>query len=115
MSGNLVNLADRPEEERREIARKGGLASAEARKRRRTLREELEALLSNDNAQERICTALIEKAAAGNERAFAILRDSVGEKPTEQLEAVAEVRAGIITAQEKADALREFLENMTAS
>lgn len=36
---NLVSLADRTTEERREIARAGGIASGEARRRKRTWRE----------------------------------------------------------------------------
>ena len=36
---NLVNLADRTTDEQREIARQGGIASGEARRRRKTMRE----------------------------------------------------------------------------
>lgn len=41
---NLVSLADRTTEEQREIARAGGIASGEARRRQRTLREIAEIL-----------------------------------------------------------------------
>ena len=41
---NLVSLADRTTEERREIARAGGIASGEARRRNRTLRQIAEML-----------------------------------------------------------------------
>lgn len=41
---NLVSLADRTTEERREIARAGGIASGEARRRKRTLRQIAEML-----------------------------------------------------------------------
>ena len=112
MSDNLISLADRSEDERREIARLGGLASGEARRKRRSLREELEVLLTSGNAQERICTALIEKAAAGNERAFAILRDSIGERPTESTEIKAECISSMLTGEEKAEALRIYLEEL---
>lgn len=41
---NLVSLADRTTEEQREIARAGGIASGEARRRKRTLRQIAEML-----------------------------------------------------------------------
>ena len=43
--GNLVSLADRTTEEKREIARKGGIASGEARREKATMKRTLEKLL----------------------------------------------------------------------
>lgn len=42
---NLVSLGDRSEEEKKEIARKGGIASGEARREKATMKKKLEMLL----------------------------------------------------------------------
>ena len=44
---NLVSLADRPKEERIEIARKGGIASGVERRRKRDLRIRINVLWSD--------------------------------------------------------------------
>lgn len=87
---NLVDLRDRTTEEQREIARKGGIASGEARRRRKTLKEELLALLSEGDIQEKISLAILEKAKSGDTKAYEVIRDTVGEKPIEKLEAKVE-------------------------
>lgn len=110
MSDNLINLADRPKEERKEIARKGGKASGEARRRRRTLREELDVLLSSDDYQEKVCTAIIDKAIKGDPRAFIAIRDSLGERPTDETRF--EFVPGLLTGEEKAAAIREYIESL---
>lgn len=84
---NLVSLADRTTEEQREIARKGGIASGEARKKRKTLKEELLLLLEKGDTQEKISLALLQKAMNGDTKAFEVLRDTVGEKPVDKVEA----------------------------
>lgn len=43
----LISLADRPKEERIEIARKGGLASGKERRRKRDLRLRLHVLMND--------------------------------------------------------------------
>lgn len=83
---NLQNLRTPTAEEARELGRKGGLASAAARKRRKTLREELLAMLSDGNTQESITAALLEKAMDGDVKAFEVVRDTVGEKPVDRIE-----------------------------
>ena len=45
---NLVSLADRTEEEKREIAQKGGIASGKARMRQADILKALKALLESD-------------------------------------------------------------------
>lgn len=89
---NLINLRDRTPEERREIARKGGLMSAEAHRRRRSLREELEILLSIGDVQERVCKALVDAAMSGSASAFNSIRDTTGESP--RLNVTADLAAG---------------------
>ena len=83
---NLVDLRDRTTEEQREIARKGGIKSGEARRARKTLREELLLLLEQDNFQEKISLALLQKATSGDTKAFEVLRDTIGEKPVDKVE-----------------------------
>lgn len=84
---NLVSLKDRTTEEVREIARKGGIASGKARRERKTLKEELLLLLEQGDTQEKVSLALIQQALEGNTKAFEVIRDSIGEKPTDKLEA----------------------------
>ena len=84
---NLINLKDRTPEERKEIARKGAEATNKLLKERKTLKEELLLLLSQDNFQERISLALLEKATTGDTKAYEVIRDTVGEKPTDKIEA----------------------------
>ena len=84
---NLVSLKNRTTEEVREIARKGGIASGKARRERKTLREELLLLLQKDDTQEKVSLALIKQALEGNTKAIEVIRDSIGEKPTDKVEA----------------------------
>ena len=81
-------------EEQREKARKAGKRSGEVRKARKTLREELLQLLSIDikgkdgktkSTQEAMSSALIRQAMMGNTRAFEIVRDTIGEKPVDNI------------------------------
>ena len=83
-----------PGEEARELGRKGGLRSAQVRKERKTLRDSLLHLLTEDvkgkdgtmrPAQDAIVTALMKQAMSGNTRAFEIIRDTIGEKPVDNV------------------------------
>ena len=76
-----------------EIARLGGVASGEAKRARKTSREELEFLLAKQlknnkgediSTREAISTAMIGQAIKGNVKAFIAIRDTIGEKPTEK-------------------------------
>ena len=76
-----------------EIARLGGFASGEAKRKRKTIREELEFLLAKQlknnkgediSTREAISTAMIGQASKGNVKAFIAIRDTIGEKPTEK-------------------------------
>ena len=89
-----------PGEEQRERSRKAGKRSAEVRAARKTLKEELLALLqvtSKDSEgkehtqQEHISAALIREARSGNVRAFETIRDTIGEKAAEKIEAHVEL------------------------
>ena len=84
---NLIPVSQRTPEELREMTRKGGIASGEARRARKTLKEELLCLLEQGDTQKKISLALLQKAMNGNTKAFEIIRDSIGEKPSEKIEA----------------------------
>ena len=81
---NLISIADRPEDEKREITRKGGQASGEARRQRKTMRERLEYLMTTPNAQgiehgEAIAETLIKCATDGNMKAAKLIGDYCGD------------------------------------
>jgi len=76
----------RTKNEAREKGRIGGIKSGESRRQRKTLREELLALLSKGDTQERISLAQLEKALNGDTKAFEVIRDTIGEKPTDKVE-----------------------------
>ena len=73
-------------EEARERGRKGGLASGDARRKRKTLKEELLLMLSEGETQQSVTLALIEKAMSGDTKAFEVIRDTIGEKPADKVE-----------------------------
>lgn len=84
---NLRPFNELTEEEQRELARKGGIASGEARRRKKTLKEELIALLETNNNNEKISIAILNKALNGDIQAFTTIRDTIGEKPVDKVEA----------------------------
>lgn len=85
MSPEELNARLTPEE-RKENASKAGQASVEARRKRKTLKEELLALLETNNYNEKISLSMITEALSGNTKAFIAIRDTIGEKPTDKLE-----------------------------
>lgn len=96
---NLKPMNKLTVEEQKKIARAGGKRSGEVRRQRKTLREELLALLSDGNTQNKISTALIDEAMNGNVKAFETIRDTIGEKPVDKV-MVAEVDQNIINEVE---------------
>lgn len=92
-----------------EIATKGGKQNGINSSKRKTMREELEILLSGTVEQkdkngkvvatmtrsEAINASLIQKALKGDTRAYEIVRDTIGEKPVEVV-AVAEIDPNVI-------------------
>ena len=96
-------------EEARENGRKGGVKSGEARRARKTLREELQDLLIQDivdkngrqiTTQTAISASMIKQALAGNTKAYEIIRDTIGEKPVDKV-MLAEVDQATIDEVEK--------------
>lgn len=103
---NLINPKDRTSEQLREMTRKGGIKSGEARRRKKTMREALELLMFNTelpettkqmleaegvtpedfNHQMVITRSLIAKAEAGDVQAYNAICAMIGEKPAEKME-----------------------------
>lgn len=83
---NLIPFNQLTQSEQRKIASAGGKASGEARRARKTLREELLLLLSEGETQKSVSVALLQKAMDGDVKAFEVLRDTIGERPVEKVE-----------------------------
>ncbi len=106
MALNLQNLIVPTSEQARENGRKGGKASAAAKKRRKAMREQLEMLLSlslkNEDVKKKIKDlgvnvedidnqlainlSLMNKALKGDVQAYQVIRDTIGEKPKDKIE-----------------------------
>lgn len=93
---NLVRNEDRTPTQRRENARKAGIASAAKRAERKTFRDGLLLLLNeplkdksgaatDKTTQDAVIAGLIKKAIAGDVRAVEFIRDTIGEKPVDQV------------------------------
>lgn len=112
---NLIPMSERSKEEVREIARRGGIKSGETRRRKKTMKENLELLLTmsvgkgekadiengeniKDYAKENVTVeqamliAQIQKALKGDAQAFEMIRDLIGEKPVDKKEVSASVQ-----------------------
>lgn len=103
---NLIPMSQRSPSEVRKMAANGGKKSGESRRARKTLREELLALLSDGDLQNRLSLALIDEALNGNKagsvtKAFEVIRDTVGEKPVDKV-MIADVDQSVIDEVERA-------------
>lgn len=108
---NSENLKPiRSASEAREKGKKGGEKSGEARRARKTLKEELLLLLENDNIQAKISLAIIKEALKGDIKAFVAIRDTIGEKPTDKKE-ITGLAPQIIVADEKHKEMMKNLQN----
>lgn len=92
--------------EAREKGKKGGIKSGETRAKKKTLKEELIALLEtkidNKTMQEKISLSLIQEALEGNVKAFETIRDTIGEKPKDNVNISGEINnpfAGMSTEE----------------
>ena len=83
---NLIPNNQRSPKELRDNGRKGGLKSVEVRRARKTLKETLLMMLEEGNTQDNITLALLDKALKGDTKAYEVIRDTVGEKPTDKIE-----------------------------
>lgn len=83
---NLTPFNKMDPERAREIRAKGNKAYAENCKKRKALKEELLLLLAQGDTQKNISLAIIQKAMNGDTKAFEVIRDTIGEKPTDKQE-----------------------------
>lgn len=106
--GNVNNLRTPTSEQAREMGRKGGKASAEAKRVRREWKETLEIILgmtmkngkvtdlskmkdlskealekANLTINDRINIRMVNEAMKGNVKAYELIRDQIGEKPSD--------------------------------
>lgn len=79
--------------EAREWGKKGGLASGEARRKRKEMREELKELLALPSEglegmteQRAMLVSMLQKAKTGDVSAAAFIRDTIGEKPNDKVD-----------------------------
>lgn len=130
---NLIPFSERSKEEARECGRKGGIASGETRRRKRTLKDQFELLLSLpikedskigqrikevaedlgipteelDN-QMAMCINMFSNAMSKNPtQAFASIQATIGEKPAEKIEGSVPVKI------EMDESERELLKNVS--
>lgn len=133
--GNLITYNDLTEEEQKERVRKAGIASGEARRRKRDLREIAKAMLDlqakkafvkgslGDNVEtlgedaenmtvgEVLTARMAIEAANGSFKAYETLRDTAGYKPTAQVEVAASVSQADMALVEKVKKRLEQQEN----
>ena len=87
---NLIRNEDLTPEQRRANAKKAGIASGKARRKKKELKMLLELALSQPDVETgednytAICVALINEGKNGNVKAFEVIRDTLGQKPVEQ-------------------------------
>lgn len=88
---NLKPFSERTESEQREIRSKGGKASGKSRRKRKEFKEALKIALTvvmddNRTVQEIGIEALMDRFMKGDLKAFELVRDTIGEKPTDKVE-----------------------------
>lgn len=89
---NLIPMNERSEEEVRELGRKGGIASGETRRRKKAFKEALLYALETEledgqTIQDVGIDALMKKYMNGDLEVFKAIRDTIGEKPVDKIEA----------------------------
>lgn len=115
-NGNLKPFGELAEDQQREIRRKGAYAAAEAKRRKKTMREALEMMMYKTELNEQtkqmlkaegvkdaedmnhqmvITRSLIAKAEAGDVQAYNAICAMIGEKPAEKLDVMADVTGEI--------------------
>lgn len=106
---NLIKAEDLTSEELRDRAQKGGIASGKARREKKMMRETLEMLLSmplnnkkavdvedvrsfaalkgkNISVQDAMLIAQVQKAMKGDTQAAVYVRDTIGQKPVDNVD-----------------------------
>lgn len=86
-----------------ETARKAGKASAKKRQEYKTFKECFKANMT-DEMREELFNMLMNRARRGNLKAFELLRDSLGERPQNEIAV-----ENVTVAQETIDAIEDFM------
>ena len=73
------------EQRQRELGKKGGIASGEAKREKKLFKEAIEKKLGQ--SLDSMIDSMINQAQNGNVQAITFLRDTIGEKPTDKVEA----------------------------
>ena len=101
---NLVEYKKGDTTDKAKNGRLGGIASGESKRRMKTFREELLAILESEtknskgetiSVQKNINAALILKAAKGDVRAYEVIRDTLGQKPKDEKEVIVKAEEGL--------------------
>jgi hypothetical protein len=103
---NLIGhgFHERTASEQREIAKKGGIASGEARREKKLIKDRiLERMGESD--WDAMIDGLIERAVE-SDKAFEILRDTIGQKPVEKTQNI-----GTQEERDNFDALIDAIKN----
>lgn len=82
---NIIPANKRTHEENVANGRKGGIKSGEAKRQKKLFKEAIEKKLGD--SLDNIIDSMIGQALLGNVQATTFLRDTIGEKPTDKLEA----------------------------
>ena len=88
---NLTPFNEMDAEKKKNIQSKGGKAGAKSKRKRKEFREALKVALTiklddDQTVQDKGIESLLQKFMAGDLKAFEIVRDTIGEKPTDKQE-----------------------------
>ena len=106
---NEQNLRVPTSSEARENGKKGGIASGEARRAKKSLREAMQILMDADltgkdgktmTGAEAMAAKAFQAALKGDWKAWELVRDTAGQKPVERV-MVADVEASVIAEVEE--------------
>ena len=102
---NLIRNEDRTPSERRENARKAGIASGKARREKADLKRQLQVFLEAEATKDKngepltgaelMVKVAVREMAAGNPRFWELIRDTAGFKPIDKLQ-VTEIDQDVI-------------------
>lgn len=92
-SENLIPNSARTPKERQELAKKAGKKSGESRRDKKHIQEALKKALNGEyeidekklTGYDALAISILKEALQGNVQAFKEIRDSIGEKPTENV------------------------------
>ena len=105
---NLIPNSERSPREVRENGKKGGIASGEARRVKKSLREAMQILMEADltgkdgktmTGTEAMAARAFQAALKGDWKAWELVRDTAGQKPVERV-MVADVEPSVIAEVE---------------